>query len=80
LETNKTGSAYLALIVYSCGIASYILAPKGLRPGHIILNSDVNKPKLGYRMLLAHIPFNVKIHNVENHPRGGGAFARAAGN
>jgi large subunit ribosomal protein L2 len=80
LEHNKTSSSYLALIVYSCGAASYILAPRGLRPGHTILSSDFAKPKLGYRMLLANIPFNIKIHNIENRPRCGGCFIRSAGN
>lgn len=81
LEVSKINSSYLALVVYSCGVASYIIAPRGLRPGNFILNSDSAHPhpSLGFRLLLKNIPLNTKLHNIESFPRSGGKFSRAAG-
>lgn len=79
LERSKNHSAYIALVIYACGVASYIIAPKYLRPGHIIMNSDTAVVTLGSRTLLKNIPLNTKIHNIESYPGSGGKFSRSAG-
>jgi len=79
LEYHKGVRSYVAAIVYTCGVASYILAPQGLRPGHTVMAGPLSVPSLGSSLLLKDIPFNLKIHNIESFLRSGGKYARAAG-
>jgi large subunit ribosomal protein L2 len=79
LEYHRGVRSYVAAVVYTCGVASYILAPQGLRPGNVIMSGPLSKPALGCSLLLKDMPFNIKIHNIESLPRSGGKYARSAG-
>lgn len=61
-------------------MASYILAPQGIRPGHVVSSGPFSPVSLGCCLLLKNIPFNTKIHNIESYPMSGGKYARSAGN
>lgn len=73
-------SANIALIVYSNGGLSYILAPEGLSIGDKILSSNENiLQNDGNSTLLKYMKMGTIIHNVELKPGKGGQIARAAG-
>lgn len=72
-------SCNLALISYSDGEKSYILAPVGLKVGDTVVSSADADIKVGNSKLLKHIPVGTLVHNVELHPGAGGQMARSAG-
>lgn len=79
LEYDPNRTALLALIAYSNGIISYIIAPEGLSVGDRVLAKDEILYKPGNCTYLFKIPIGVKIHNVELSVNKGGQLARAAG-
>jgi large subunit ribosomal protein L2 len=77
-DPNRTG--FIALIKYSDGIYSYILAPHKLAVGDRIISSrNLIDVKIGNAMPLAVIPIGSIIHNIELKPGCGGAVSRSAG-
>ena len=79
LEYSKHHSAFLALIIYSIGIASYIIAPHNIKIGSFVISGQQSPLLPGCSLLLKNIPFNTKIHNIEAYPKSGGKYVRAAG-
>ena len=80
LEYDPNRSAFIALIQYEDGEKSYILAPKDLKVGDVVMagpNADI---KPGNALPLTNIPVGTFIHNVELLPGRGGQLARSAGN
>ena len=79
IEYDPNRSARIALIKYTDGEISYILAPSGLRVGaKVVAGSDV-APDLGNSLPLRAIPLGTNIHNIELSPGRGGQVARSAG-
>lgn len=79
IEKSRHHTCYLALIVYSIGIVSYIIAPENLRVGSLVI-AGPNSPKFsGCTSLIKFIPLNIKIHNIESFPGSGGKYIRSAG-
>jgi large subunit ribosomal protein L2 len=81
IEYDPNRSSYIALIVYKTGDIRYVLAPEGIVVGDILLatrEKDITI-KIGNTMPLRNIPIGTKVHNIENHPFGGGSLVRAAG-
>lgn len=80
-EYDPNRSANLALIEYSDGERSYILAPKGLRKGDTIVATSGKADFVpGNNMPLSVIPPSTQIHNVEMYPGRGAQIGRSAGN
>ena len=79
LEYDPNRSAFIALINYSDGENSYILAPQRLDVGDKIVSGERVDIKPGNAMPLENIPVGTIVHNVEMKPGGGGQIARAAG-
>ena len=79
LEYDPNRSAFIALIKYSDGENSYILAPQRVDVGDKIISGEKVDIKPGNAMPLENIPVGTIIHNVEMKPGGGGQIARAAG-
>lgn len=79
IEYDPNRSARIALIQYSDGEKSYILAPHGLKAGATIHNGPGNEPNLGNCMPLEFIPPGTEIHNIEMRPGKGGQLCRSAG-
>lgn len=77
-------SCLLALIKYSTGSYSYILAPDGLQPGFFVktlikpLNCSLGY-KLGFAVLLKYLLPHTIIYNIEIKELSGGKYVRAAG-
>jgi len=81
IEYDPNRTSFIALLKYSDGIYSYILAPNKLNIGDIVLSSrNLIDVKIGNAMPLAVIPIGSIIHNIEIKPSCGGVVSRAAGN
>lgn len=80
LEYDPNRSAHIALIEYTDGVKSYILAPEGLKVGDMVKSGSDADIKPGNALPLASIPTGTFIHNVELYPGRGGQLARSAGN
>jgi large subunit ribosomal protein L2 len=79
IEYDPIRTARLALLRYTDGEKSYILAPDGLRVGAQITSGPEAAPELGNALPLRAIPLGTNIHNVELTPGRGGQIARSAG-
>jgi len=79
IEYDPNRSARIALIKYTDGEMSYILAPDGLRVGSRVTAGDKVAPDLGNALPLRAIPLGTNIHNIELMPGRGGQIARSAG-
>ncbi len=79
VEYDPNRSAYIALLVYSDGEKTYIIAPKDLKVGQIV-QSGVNVPiQVGNALPLASIPLGSLIHCIELKPKKGAQMIRSAG-
>ncbi len=79
IEYDPNRSARIALIKYTDGEKSYILAPIGLTVGAKVVAGEAAAPELGNALPLKSIPLGASIHNVELTPGRGGQIARSAG-
>ncbi|GEO47201.1 MULTISPECIES: 50S ribosomal protein L2 [Companilactobacillus] len=79
IEYDPNRTANIALIHYSDGVKSYILAPKGLEVGQIVESGKDADIKPGNALALADIPVGTVLHNVELKPGKGGQLGRSAG-
>src|SRR5437870_5997540 len=68
IEYDPNRSARIALIKYSDGELSYILAPNGLQVGAKINAGNDVAPDLGNSLPLRAIPLGTNIHNIELSP------------
>ncbi len=80
IEYDPNRSANIALISYKDGEKSYILAPKGLKKGDIVVSGENADIKVGNALPIMNIPVGTTIHNIELRPGKGGQLARSAGN
>lgn len=79
IEYDPNRTANIALIHYSDGVKSYIIAPKGLEVGQIVESGKDADIKPGNALALADIPVGTVLHNVELKPGKGGQLGRSAG-
>jgi large subunit ribosomal protein L2 len=79
IEYDPNRSARIALIKYTDGEMSYILAPEGLVVGAKVMSGNEALPDVGNSLPLSAIPLGSNIHNVELAPGRGGQVARSAG-
>jgi large subunit ribosomal protein L2 len=79
LEYDPNRTAFIALLRYSDGEQSYILAPQRLKAGDKIVSGERADIKPGNAMPLRSIPVGTIVHNVELKPGRGGQMARSAG-
>ena len=79
IEYDPNRSARIALLHYADGEKRYILAPKGLKVGDVVVNGPGADIKPGNALPLANIPVGTVVHAVELQPGKGAAMARSAG-
>lgn len=79
IEYDPNRTCRIALLQYTDGQKSYILAPAGLEVGATVASGDKVAAKPGNAMPLKSVPLGTAIHNIELQPGGGGKVARAAG-
>ena len=79
IEYDPNRSANIALLHYVDGEKRYILAPKELQVGQIVVSGEAADIKIGNALPLANIPVGTLIHNIELKPGKGGQLVRSAG-
>jgi large subunit ribosomal protein L2 len=79
LEYDPNRTAFIALIKYSDGQLSYILAPQRMSEGDKVLSGEAVDIKPGNAMPMQSIPVGTIIHNIEMKIGKGGQIARSAG-
>ena len=79
IEYDPNRSARIALIKYTDGEQSYILAPGGLAVGAKVTAGENAPPNVGNALPLRAIPLGANIHCIEIMPGRGGQIARSAG-
>lgn len=79
IEYDPNRSAFIALISYTDGTKSYILAPQRLKAGDKVVSSDKADIKPGNAMPLKNMPVGTIIHNIELKAGKGGQLVRSAG-
>ena len=79
IEYDPNRSARIALLGYADGEKRYILAPKDLSVGDVVLASPDADIKPGNTLPLARMPLGSLVHNIELKPGKGAQMARAAG-
>ncbi len=79
VEYDPNRSARIALIQYSDGVKTYILAPLGLKAGDNLMSGPDAEPRIGNCLPLSKIPLGMSVHGVELQPGRGGQICRSAG-
>ncbi|MCC6283812.1 MAG: 50S ribosomal protein L2 [Phycisphaerales bacterium] len=81
IEYDPNRSSHIALVQYTDGEKRYIIAPKGLKDGDVVLCSSETpvEPKPGNCMPLKFIPTGMSVHCVEMAPGRGAQLCRSAG-
>ena len=79
IEYDPNRSANIALINYADGEKRYIIAPKDLKVGNVVVASENADIKVGNALPLKNIPVGTVVHNVELKPGKGAELCRSAG-
>ena len=80
IEYDPNRTCHIALLQYEDGTRRYILAPRGITDGEVLLSSAAAiEPKAGNCMPLKHIPTGLTVHSIEFEPGKGGGLCRSAG-
>lgn len=79
IEYDPNRSANISLVTYKDGEKRYIISPKGLNVGNVIISGDNVDIKVGNSLALKNIPDGTFVHNIELQPKQGGIIARSAG-
>ena len=79
IEYDPGRTARIALLHYVDGEKRYILAPKGIVVGTVLVSGPEAEPAVGNSLPLSRIPVGSTIHNIELTPGRGGQMVRSAG-
>jgi large subunit ribosomal protein L2 len=79
IEYDPNRSSNIALVHYVDGEKRYILHPRGLQVGTVIVSGPEADIRVGNALPLAKIPLGTVVHNIELKPGKGGQMARSAG-
>lgn len=79
IEYDPNRTAHIALICYTDGVWSYILAPKSLSVGDQVVSGENAPIKPGNCLPLSAIPAGTTVHAVEMKLGKGAQLARSAG-
>lgn len=80
IEYDPNRSANIALLHYHDGDKRYILAPRNLSVGSVVMSGPEAEIDVGNALPLNRIPVGTTVHNVELEAGRGGQIARSAGN
>ena len=78
IEYDPNRSAFIALLHYLDGEKRYILAPRDLKVGDMVVSGENADIKDGNSLQIQNIPVGTLIHNVEIRPCAGGQLVRSA--
>jgi len=80
VEYDPNRSGFIGLAQYKDGEKRYVLLPKGVKVGEVLVTGENAEPKVGNRLPLRNINIGTFVYNVEVKPQGGAKIARSAGN
>ena len=79
IEYDPNRTAHIALLCYADGERRYIIAPKGVKAGTVLMSGSEAPIKAGNALPLRNIPVGTTIHCIEMQPGKGAQLARSAG-
>jgi len=79
IEYDPNRTARLALLYYTDGEKSYILAPIDLKVGDTVVSGPKAEVRTGNNLRIANIPVGTLVHNLEVNEGRGGQMVRSAG-
>ena len=79
IEYDPNRTVNIALVAYKDGEKRYILAPKGLQVGTVVVSGPEAPLTIGNALPLKNIPLGLQVHNVELNLGRGGQLVRSAG-
>jgi large subunit ribosomal protein L2 len=79
IEYDPNRTSNIALIHYADGEKRYIIHPRDLKVGDVIVSGPEADIKVGNALPLGLIPLGTTVHNVELKPGKGAQMARSAG-
>ena len=79
IEYDPNRSARIALVEYADGEKRYILQPKGLGVGDVVMSGPGADVRNGNALPLGEIPLGTAVHNIELKIGKGGQMCRSAG-
>jgi large subunit ribosomal protein L2 len=79
VEYDPNRSANIALLNYVDGEKTYIIAPKGIKVGDMVMSGPTADIKPGNAMQLKDMPVGTLVHNIELKPGKGAQLVRSAG-
>ncbi|SMF55016.1 50S ribosomal protein L2 [Pseudogulbenkiania subflava] len=79
IEYDPNRTAHIALLCYADGERRYIIAPRGVKVGAVLLSGAEAPIKAGNCLPIRNIPVGTTIHCVELQPGKGAQMVRSAG-
>lgn len=79
IEYDPNRTANIALVHYKDGEKRYIIAPRNLEVGDVIMSGADADIKIGNTLSIKNIPVGTVIHNIEMKKGKGGQLVRTAG-
>ncbi|OHX13682.1 50S ribosomal protein L2 [Chromobacterium sphagni] len=79
VEYDPNRTAHIALLCYADGERRYIIAPRGVKVGAVLLSGSEAPIKAGNTLPIRNIPVGTTIHCVELQPGKGAQMVRSAG-
>mgnify|MGYP000447735240 FL=1 len=79
VEYDPNRTAHLCLLKYADGERRYIIAPKGVAAGALLMSGREAPIKVGNSLPLANVPVGSTVHCIELKPGRGAQVARSAG-
>lgn len=79
IEYDPNRTAHIALLCYADGERRYIIAPRGIKVGAVLVSGAESAIKAGNALPIRNIPVGTTIHCIEMKPGKGAQIARSAG-
>jgi large subunit ribosomal protein L2 len=79
IEYDPNRSSRIALVAYPDGELRYMLQPRGLKVGDLVVSGPGSDIRTGNALPLSEIPLGTDVHNVELKIGKGGQLCRSAG-
>ena len=79
IEYDPNRTAHIALLCYADGERRYIIAPRGIQAGAVLISGAEAPIKAGNTLPIRNIPVGTTIHCIEMKPGKGAQIARSAG-
>lgn len=80
VEYDPNRTAFIGLVNYKDGEKRYIVLPRSVKPGDVLITSSNAEAKPGNRLQLKNVVVGTFVYNVELKTGGGAKLARSAGN